>query len=296
VAGPRQLVDAPTFTPSPYGLLSVAETPAWPGAHWQNGVTWSSYCPDVSQATYDECITVTGSGGPPPEPSTKAPNVDVEFRGATPFTAYARFDCSPVGNEEAIQIATDVLNRTENLQVERTFWTGVISGSVLAFPHLAANAQVSDASGTVLQTAASPAATGSGAYDISTGLGLLEQELAECFGGVGVIHVPVRLIPTLDALGLLHVEGSQLRTLNGNLVAAGAGYPGTSPAGLASTEETTWIYATGPVFLKRGDVKVNPFSSSVNREVNTVEMIVERTYVIGFDCCHAAIQVELGTP
>lgn len=305
MAGPRQLVDAPTFSPSPYGLLSVVQTPANSGAHWQNGVTWTSFCPNEAQATYDECIAVTGSGGPPTEPSVKSPNVEMSLRGATPFTPYVRFDCATVGNESAIETARDALARTEGLQVERSFWTGVVDGHVSAFPHLAANTEVDDSQGVLLQTVATPAVTG-GPFDIAEGLGLLEQALADCFGGVGVIHMPVKLVPTLDALGLLRVVNArnvgsgqfdrQLQTLNGNLVAAGAGYPGTSPSGAAATDTTTWIYATGPVFMRRSDVRVMPATSAINRETNNIEMIAERTYVLGFDCCHAAIQVNLSTP
>lgn len=303
MAGPRQLVDSPTFTPSPYGLLSVVQTPAAGDAHWQNGVTWTSYCSNTGAATYDECIAVTGSGGPPPEPSAKTPNVDVELRGATPFTAYARFDCATVGNDAAVESAREALARTETFQVERTFWTGLVDGHTLAFPHLAADAEVFDSSGILLQTTASPAATG-GAHNLSVGLGLLEQALAECFGGVGVIHVPVKLLPSLDALVRVvnaRNVGSgqfdrQLQTLNGNLVAAGAGYPGTSPAGVAATQNTAWIYATGPVFMRRSDVKIASRNQSINRETNDIQMIAERTYVLGFDCCHAAVEVNLGTP
>lgn len=305
MAGPRQIVDAPTFSPSPYGLLSVVQTPPNDGAHWQNGVTWTSFCPNAAQATYDECITVTGSGGPPPEPSIKAANVEMSLRGAIPFTPYVRFDCATVGNEAAVETARDALARTEGLQVERSFWTGVADGDVVVFPHLAANAEVIDSQGILLQTVASPPVTG-GPFDIAEGLGLLEQGLANCFGGVGVIHMPVKLVPTLDALGLLRVVNArnvgsgqfdrQLQTLNGNLVAAGAGYPGTGPNGAAPTNTTTWMYATGPVFMRRSDVKIMPATSTINRETNNIEMIAERTYVLGFDCCHVAIQVNMSTP
>lgn len=305
MAGPRQLVDAPTFTPSPYGLLSVVQTPTDRDPHWQNGVTWTSFCPTAGQATYDECIAVTGSSGAVPEPSDKTANVDVVHRGATPFTVYARFDCSTVGNEEAIETARQALARTETFQLERTFWTGLVDDKVIAFPHLAADDDVEDAAGVVLQSTATVAATG-GPLDVVTGLGLLEQALADCFGGAGVIHVPAKLLATLDSYTLLRVANArnvgtgqfdrQLVTLNGNLVAAGAGYLGTGPSGQVPTQDTAWIYATGPVFMRRGDVKVMPFESAVRRDVNSVEMIAERTYVLGFDCCHFAVEVSLGTP
>jgi hypothetical protein len=54
------------------------------------------------------------------------------------------------------------------------------------------------------------------------------------------------------------------------------------------------MYATGAVFYFRGDVMVNPRAESLDRSVNTVKMIAERTYVLGWDCCHFAVQTSLG--
>lgn len=296
MAGPRLIVNPPVFTPSPYGLLSVAQVQNGDGSsHWQNGVTWQSRCLDVmGRTTYDECLVVTGSGGPPPEPSTKQETVGLVLRGATPFTALAKFDCPPVGQDDARRIATDALAQSETWQVERTFWTGTVDGKAnLQFPHLAADSQVLDAQSVLLQSAASTVVTGS-AVDPATGLGLLEQALADCYNGVGVIHMPVKALPTFNANGLVYAQSGVLKTLNGNLVAVGAGYPGTSPAGVATATGETWIYATGAVFVYRSGVKVTETRDSLDRTNNTVEMIAERTYVLGWDCCHLAVLVDLG--
>lgn len=305
MAGPRQIVDPPTFTPHRFGLLSVVQTPSPTGPHWQNGVTWSSFCLDegMGDTTYDECIATTGSPeGDVPEPSAKATNVEHTLRGATPFTAYVRFDCPPVGNADAQRVATDALAQSEMYQVERTFWTGIVDGQTLAFPHLAADAEVVDNDGIVLQVVASPVATGA-PLDIISALGLLEQGLADCYGGTGVIHVPVKLLPLLDAAELVHPVGGrdvssgqfgrQLQTLNGNLIAVGAGYPGTGPDGTDPGDGASWMYATGPVFMYRSGAQVTPFTSAINRENNTIEMIAERTYVLGSDCCVVAVQVDI---
>lgn len=308
MAGPRQIIDPPTFSSSRYGLLSVVQTPDSSEPHWQNGVTWSSFCPadGMGDTTYDECIATTGAPeGAVPSPVTKMVNVDHTLRGATPFTVYTRFDCAPVGNAEAQRIATTALAQVEQWQVEQAFATGLLeTGQRLAFPHLAATAEVRDNAGVVLQPVTSTAVTGA-PVDVATGLGRLEQALADCYGGRGVIHVPSRALPTLDAYTLVRPVGGrdtgtgqfgrQLETLAGNLVAVGAGYPGTGPDGTGSTT-TAWLYATGPVFMYRSNVHVNPFSSTVNRADNTIEMIAERTYVLGFDCCLHAVQVELGVP
>lgn len=306
MAGPRPLVDAPAFVPRPNGLLNVAQFPTTTDRHWQNGVTWSSNCLEsgMGATTYDECVVVTGSGGAPPEPPVKDENVDRVFRGATPFTVYTRFDCAPVGVDDARQVATDALAQSEPYQVERTFWTGLAAGTEVVFPHLADNVAVSDSNGVVLQTAATQVA--GGPHDPADALGRLEDELARCYGGVGVIHIPARALPTLAASGLVKRQSgrdgpsgqfsNQLQTLNGNLVAVGAGYLGTSPAGAAPADQTTWIYATGPVFAYRGGVRVGTVRDSLDRSTNTVRMIAERTYVLGWDCCHVAVLVQLGVP
>lgn len=305
MAGPRLPVDHPPFTPSPYGLLSVVQFITSASSHWQNGVTWTSHCLEtgMGNSTYDECIAVTGVGDVA-EPPTKNENVDAIDRGATPFTPYVRFDCATVGNDEATLVATDALAQAEPWQVERAFWTGLVEGRSIVFPHLAANATLRDAQNVLLQSAASVVATGS--FDPAAGLGLLEAALADCYNGVGVIHVPVKALPTLSAWGLVRRDagrdgvtgqlGRQLRTANGNLVAVGAGYPGTSPAGAAAGTEQSWIYATGAVFAYRGPVRYARERESIDRSSNTISMIAERTYVLGFDCCHVAVLVDLGVP
>lgn len=291
MAGARQIVDPPTHTSLPYGLWDTIQHPAPTGPHWQQGVTWIERCPDGG-TTYDECLAVTGMGAPP-EPSAKADNVDQTFRGATPFTVYTEFDCSPVGLSDAATAASDALARVEQHQVEAAFWTGTAGGQSLVFPHLAADAEVLDTQSIILQPVATPVVTG---VDVVTGLGELEQALAECYPGQGVIHVSRSVLPSLASWNLAVEADGRLMTPAGNLIVVGGGYPGTSPAGAAFPEGESWIYATGPVFGYRGDVFVTSVRDSLDRSENTVRMIAERTYVIGFECCLLAALVYLGTP
>lgn len=298
MAGPRQVVDPPAFTSAPHGLLSVVELRAPTDSHWQNGITFSARClPTMGATTYDECITITGTGGPPPPPPAKADNIDYPVnRGATPFTPFVEFDCSPVGVEaDAQRIAEASLAQAESYQVERSFWTGLADNQAVVFPHLAEDTAAQDQQGIILQTSAT-VVTGA-PVDVADGLGLLEDALGDCYNGVGVIHIPDRAIPTFDAWGLLRVEDGRLRTLNGNLVAAGAGYTGSSPAGAAPATGTSWIYATGAVFGYRGSVRLlGELSESFDKAENTVRRIAERTYVLAWDCCHLAVLIQLGVP
>lgn len=290
----RQLVENPVaFTPLPYGLLTVAQLPT-PPSHWANGVTYETNCLRTGNTTYDECIAVTGTGSPPPPPA-KANTTELDVRGATAFTVFTKFDCSPVGrtNGEAQKIATDAINQSAPWQVERSFWTGRAAGQEVVFPHLADNTQVLDAQGVLLQ---SIPVTGAGPMDIARGLGFLEEELANCYNGEGVIHIPRNVLATMQAWQLVEARGPQLRTKNGNLVAVGSGYPGTGPNGQAPAAGNEWIFATGAVFAYHGGVFISEIKDSFNKAENTVEMLAERTYVLGWDCCHAAVEVITGVP
>jgi hypothetical protein len=296
----REYVAAPAFTPRPYGLLTslndVVRTPTAP--HWQMGVTWESLCGDAS-TTYDDCIVVTGSGTGqpvPPSPAKADTGLDLVKRGATAFTVFAEIDCSAPGFwDRAADVVGDGLLRTEQEQVERALWTGVAGGQTAVFPHLAANATVFDESNIQLQTAA-VSVSGTATYDVVEGLGRLEAMLASCYGGQGVIHAPTALASSFASMMLVTQQGNKLVTNLGNTVVFGAGYPGTSPSAPLdpSPAASQWMYATGAMFIYRSRATIIPIRSSLDRGENTVKAIAERTYVIGWDCCHFATQVTMG--
>ena len=90
MAGARQTIDGPLFTPLPNSLWDVAQHPAPGGPHWQQGITWLDRC-SAGATVMDECIAVTGTGGAPTAQASLTSNVTQLNRGATPFTVYADF-------------------------------------------------------------------------------------------------------------------------------------------------------------------------------------------------------------
>lgn len=284
------LVEPAGFTPSPYGLVSVVESRTSPSPHWQNGVLWEDLCGPPG-TTYDLCLTdsPTVTGAAP----AKTPGAVHEDFAATPFTIYSRVDCSAVGFIDKSEAeAAAVLTEWEQWQIEFAFWTGIVAGLPnLAYPHLAANADVFSADdGATLQMAATvPTATPT---DPATALGIVENALADCYPGVGIVHIPVELIPRFVEAYVIYRDGGRLRTYNGNYVAAGAGYPNTSPAGATSPiDGSGWIYATPPVFLYRSPLRTISARETLDRTVNTVEALSERTVLLGYSCCLAAAPV-----
>jgi hypothetical protein len=285
-------VEPPVFVDRNFGLLSVVQ-PRYdePDAHWRNGVTWQGLC-GLGSTTYDPyCIE--------PDPATKVANVTTPVRGAQPFTPFAQVDCSPVGytQQEQRARAVDALTRSESWQVERVFWTGAAGGDANAvYPHLAANQTVVDTGilPTITLQCAATTVTGSVVQDVTEGLGRLEAALGNCHNGQGVIHVPLILGEQLFRAAAVKVDGPQIKTQAGNLVALGAGYPGTGPDG-TSIPNAVWLYATPPVFAYRSAPETFNFRESFDRTENTLRTIVERTYVLGFDCCCLyAIPVSVG--
>ena len=288
-------VRAPLVTPRPYGLLSVVQTPLddIDKIHWQMGVEFQADPCDAAETTLDPCPSA-GSGYPKPATADGLP-----ARGAQSFTVYASLPCSPVGGywDEAKARITAHLTNGEARAVEETFWTGTISSPVtgVVYPHLAADAEVeSDGlSPVLLQTAATVLVTG--VVDVVEGIGLLEAALGSCFGGVGVIHAPLATLTHMAANHIVTTRGGKAYTPSDTPVAFGAGYPGTSPAGATPDTGNVWLYATGPVMMRRSEINIRADQKqSLDRNVNTLTMIAERTYNLSWDCCHFAVQVSLG--
>lgn len=298
-----QLIESPpTFSPLPYGLLSAAQIIDDPDPHWRNGIEWQEDVCDVP-------VSVTGA--PCGTSITKAPTVSgIGGRAAQPFAVMAWVPCAPIGqgpNLELIKARTErVLTNGEGRAVESVFWSGNVVGTGTAkpgtgvvYPHLAANAVVTSedqgAFGIELQSAASVVTSGTG-VDIVEGLAGLEAALAACYGGQGVIHVPAGAVAHLSAWSLVERQGNRLVTKLGNVVAAYASGNRQGPTGANAPNGQGWMYATGAVFLRRSPIlrRGSTVGELLGRADNSTVYVVERTYAIGWDCCHFAAQVSMG--
>lgn len=299
----RQLLssDLLPFTAPSYDLLSTATQLDLPSAKWRMGLKWEPLCPEAD-GTYDPCVAVVDNAGvaePAPAPAAKDETTEWTIRGATPFTAYSRIDCSPVGVwDELSPRNQQSLVRAESRFVETAFWSGVASADetgtpqTTVFPHLAADTAVTDG-GELLQPAATTVTTEP--QEIVIALGMLEDAMRDCYPGTATIHMPIRLATIAADHGLITARSGLMHTTSlGSKVVIGD-YPGTAPDGSTPPDGTTWMYATGEVFYVRENAPhtFRPVES-FDRNVNTVAMLAERTYLIGWDCCLLAIPVLNG--
>lgn len=294
---PRVHVDPPTVTPPRFGLWSVIQpVEDADQAHWRLGV---QHQPDLCQpagATLPDC--------PPPDDDyatlTKTPTGRLPTIGADPFAVYAWVDCGPVGGvwEQAQARATAALTGGEARTVERVFWSGLTPAGPV-YPHLASNVEITDpgaADPDAYQVLVQPAAVvpQDGPMDVVEALAVLEQALADCYPGVGVIHVTRATAIHLATYDLITRQGEQLRTPLGTRVAAGAGYPGTAPDGTTPEYPRAWMYATGAITGRRSAVSMSSREAALDRRRNHLVLIPERTYVLSWDCCLFAAEVYLG--
>lgn len=282
------------FTAPQFDLLSTATQLDLADGHWRMGITWEPLCPE-SSGTYDPCTAIVDNAGEAaqaPAPPAKTATTEWQVRGATPFTAYSRIDCSPVGQwDQLSEVNQQALLRSEARFVETAFWSGVAAGQTVVFPHLAADSEMYDG-GDLMQPAATVVTTTP--QEIAVGLGMLEDAIRDCYPGVATIHMPIRLAALASMHDLIESRSGRMFTKIGSKVVIGD-FPGTGPDGAAPAAGTTWMYATGEVFYTREPTPTRfTMAESFDRDVNTVEIIAERTYVIGWDCCLFAVPIENG--
>lgn len=289
--GPLWRVDGPPPVARTYGLLQAGEAAA-AGVRiipdqdadgvdrWANGIEVFPYPVDVAEA-FDPCASGTGPN------AAKAEGQDVprpQFAAVTVFlpvtcTAYRIWDQAEFKARAVAAMAT-----VEGARVERELLAGDV---MLLNPHLA------DGQGTFPNA--------DGVTSVVNGVALLEGELAASARG-GLIHLSPQAGTVAVLNGLIEPADGVLRTKAcGTLVICGAGYAaGASPAGHAvATGTQEWIYATGPVDVRRSEVFVVPESvaEALDRgaggAANSITYRAERYYVVAWDTAvQAAVLVD----
>lgn len=253
------IVAPPERAPLVGGLFSVL-TFRGDEDRWQTGVTFPGQTCGL--------IPVTEGPGCPPDGYDPEFAFDREMPwGEIPeaFTVSGQFSCSPVGTSlpEAEDNAIADLQRHEEAAAEKVLWD------------------------TQLSTAdALTAPIGITAVNADVALGLLEHHIAREYGSQGVIHAPRWLIPSLD----VEVKGQRLVSKRlGTPVVAGGGY--------GDVGESDLLVASPALLGYRSSIEIvgDPVET-FDRGTNLVQVLSQRTYLIGLDTCPpASVQIDLTT-
>lgn len=252
------VVAAPDRAPLLGGLFSVLSFRG-DEDRWQTGVTFPG----------QTCgpVPVTEGPGCPPEGYDPAFAFDREMPwGEIPeaFTVSGQFACSPVGISlaEAEDNAIADLQRHEEAAAEKVLWD------------------------TQLSTATELSSPTTAALNADVALGLLEHHIAREYGSQGVIHAPRWLIPSLD----VEVKGQRIVSKRlGTPVVAGGGY--------GDVGESALLVASPALLGYRSSIEIvgDPVET-FDRGTNLVQVLSQRTYLIGLDTCPpASVQIDLTT-
>lgn len=222
------IVPSPSATPPPHSLIRAADTTRDADPDWEKGLQYLPEAPGGYQAAAF-CTTdqVDHRRGLPVTVDAEA--VELRFYDACETT---------FGYREAE--VTDRLRRisdaTESYGIAREMWTGELArAATLPNPYLGKAPTI---------ITASPVSP-------RRGLGLLEEAVGDALmGQQAFIHCARAARPYLWELDQ---QGNLLFTKIGNAIVCDAGYPGSAPDGEAdsATDDVAWIYATGPVVVRR---------------------------------------------
>jgi hypothetical protein len=198
-----------------------------------------------------------------------------------PFIIYSDLLCSPVGIKDPA-VKTFLMERLtsgEQLLVEDVF-SQQLCGQA---PGLSDNASVDELT---------PAAA-----DPVDAVSQLETALYSVYGQPGVLHVPYRFAAYFEYLHLAErVDGKGVwRTKLGTLVNFG-NYAGLDPTGGDPAGGSLYIYITGQTTVWRtpdSDLFVTSIADTLSRTTNQFTAVMEREYVVSFDCQAFAIETPI---
>lgn len=283
------IVDTTRAEPAQFGLLSSAtDLITDTSTHWIDEFDYETLdcVADVTLSSICNTATVV---------TAVERGNDSLYRTYVPFEVITAFQCSTMGRtpDEIEKIAKDAAEACLQKALEFEFWTGT----------LAKKAAVDDWDGATRGAFPNRFLASESATDVTPtpgtgvkskhGLALLEQALGDCgCGSQGTIHATRGVASALGIKG----KDNELVTNLGNKVIAGVGYTGTGPDGTEAPAGSAWMYATGPVTIRVGEVMVvqDKVTQSINIRNNTIRYVVSQPAAVTWNsCCHAAVLVDL---
>lgn len=272
---------APLYVPAPnptnitrYGLFDVATGPLDMPIHARTGGL---------QYEVSVCQLPLGYASNCSNEASKSFPGTVNTITANPFVVYSTIECSPVGlmnggEERVRQFLYQQLVAGEQATVEKIISLQSFDQS----PGLANNASTVN-----LGTAAG----------ITAGIGILEEWLYARYGLPGVLHIPMRAAAYMSRYkqARQHTQGDIYETVVGTKVNFG-NYANTNVTGGAMAAGHAFIYITGQVAIWRtpdADLFMPPVGQILKRANNLIDIVMEREYIVSFDCFSAGVDVDL---
>lgn len=204
-----------------------------------------------------------------------------------PFVVYSAITCGAVG-----------LANYGQERIRKFLYEQLVSGEQAAVENIFSTSGFGQTEGLTNNPAVVDLGTAQGPVQA---VSKLEDWLYARYGLPGIIHVPIRASSYLDGAFRLAGgidDGEKIKTLAGSIVSIG-NYAGTGPTGQVPAATESYIYITGQVAVWRtpdsqllGDI---PLGQVLNRATNAVNIVMEREYVVTYDCYVACVKTTLNT-
>lgn len=258
-AGPLTSIDGPLPQPRQFTLVQTAEIVSDPDVRFGNGAYVEPY-PADDPSVWVPCLE--GSGTKPDAGTQPDPDAFLPFGVVLPIFCSAG---RGFGYDELVRRARAAFTAKESHGVEAALGNGVATSPSLD-------------QATILASGVSPA----------VGFKLLEDAIGS---SGGMIHTtPGGVVLAQSGGGTISKNGTgqnaRLLTINNTPVVAGSGYAGVVPAGgAAPSNSQAWVFATGPVQLRRDEIMVpsSNVAEALDRALNDLTVYVERMYLYSWD-------------
>ncbi len=270
-------VAAPRATVPVHSLIRAAVTTLDDEPGWERGLTYAPESPGGYRA-FAACTDA---------------DYDDEGAGPTPAVAYWPWDlqvvhpCHSTFGLDEEQLDAELgraVDATESYAIARELWQGDLTRAA------AAAGDVDDPN---LSLVDGPTVLAAGApQPPKVALGLIQAAAGRALRGQQVyLHAAPEVEPFLDVTR----EGNLLTTKRGNLLVSDAGYPNTAPGGTDAAAGVGWLYATGPVVVRRSPVeRVGIGQGAVDTRSNRLDLRATRVVAATFDrSAHFAVAVAL---
>lgn len=279
-------LNGPVYVPAPnpsiprYGLFSVATGPLDLPVHARIGGLQYEISSCNLPRGYEVLCQTNGSRG------TKTYNGTIETQVGLPFVVYAGIECGTVG-----------LANWGQERIRKYLYEMLVSGEQATVESIVSNQGFGQSPG----LGGNPEAVNLGtASNVVQATSILENWLYARYGLPGVIHAPMITAAYFTNAHIVHKYGinDPWCTAPGTKVSFG-NYINTAPSGSAAVSGSPWIYITGQVAVWRtpdSELLDIPLGQVINRTTNTVDIVMEREYVVSFDCYVAAVQVTSLAP
>lgn len=266
------------------GLIHSAEKPpAGEGNQWQNGLAWRP----------ERCFQTTGFSPCGDDLTAPLGNANTGVVYYVPNAFRVTDTCSTMSGPPDPDRVRRMVDAATSFRAARELWNGAIS---TANPYSIPGPTGGTIGGQVNQYLASASAqlAEGGSYTPQQALGILEDRAGRAAHGQRLfIHMSPMVLPLLE--NVLRRVGNRILTMNDSVVVADPGYLGTFTGGIGGTTAEQYMYATGPVTLRLGDIVVyDQDIERIDRSVNTQIDVGERVFAATFDpCVHYAILVAM---